>query len=191
MGSSGLRRKSAAAAVVLTAVQHASIFSSITTSSTNTLSLVSSSRFPSVVTSVDGQKTVDRSYDAVALQFLEDECIPYPRKQFIEPLAKLESRSLEAMQALHVNGPGEAFGVWMESVYELLSDSPYSAFECPLVSESMEKEVAMPIASLSLWTQYGNPCVSMVMPQWLFKLRFITSGHRYHRGFLWKAKIHY
>ncbi|CAD7963126.1 unnamed protein product [Amoebophrya sp. A120] len=86
-------------------------------------------------TLIPAMKTKTESIADTVLHLLEEECIPYPRPQFVESLHTLAMKGVEAMQALHLDGqgPGIAFLTYMTGIYELLADHPYSAFECPLL----------------------------------------------------------
>ncbi|CAD7943562.1 unnamed protein product [Amoebophrya sp. A25] len=82
---------------------------------------------------VGAMKTKTEPLAETVKQFLDDECIPYPRPQFVDSLLELALTGVEAMQALHLRTPGEAFLVQMRGIYDLLAFHPYSAFECPLL----------------------------------------------------------
>ena len=69
------------------------------------------------------------------------------RPQFVESLAEFELSGLHSQEALHVEGPGGAFIVWMGGLYQLLAFHPYAAFECPL----MLTRAMRGIADLSLY----------------------------------------
>eukprot|EP00392_Amoebophrya_sp_AT5.2_P017429 g17784.t1 len=88
-------------------------------------------------------KTKTEPIGDTVMHLLEDDCIPYPRPQFVPSLYELALKATDAMQALHLdNGPGMSFLHYMTGIYKLLSDHPYSAFECPLMLTTIIRKAA-------------------------------------------------
>lgn len=117
------------------------------------------------------QKTVEHNYETVARQLLEDECMPYPREQFVEPLTDLVAGGLVAMEKLHLHGAGEAYAQWMETLLQIMQH-PWAAFECPLALTAHIRKMADAVLSVGqknrarTLLQVGNMFKLQAMSKW-------------------------
>ncbi|CAD7950429.1 unnamed protein product [Amoebophrya sp. A25] len=87
-------------------------------------------------------KSTEEQYMGVAAQLVEDECIPSPRQQFVEPLRRFAAGGLLAQEELHLRGPETNLIKWLDVLNDILGNNPYAAFECPLIMTAHIRKAA-------------------------------------------------